>query len=117
MPSTSLIVALLTLGLASAGQVRIGEAPPDPAKERAQAIERAKAVLAEKLKLPEKDIAVESAKAATWSDASLGCPEKDRMYAQVVTRGWAVALKAQGCPHQVHVAGNRAVVCPPPAVR
>lgn len=112
MGTTSLLVALLTLGLGSLGQVKLGEPAPDPAKARAAAIERAKSHLADTLKLRAKDIAVESAKETTWPDASLGCPEKGRMYAQMVMSGWTVVLKAKGRLHEVHVAGTRAVSCP-----
>jgi hypothetical protein len=108
------IAAFLTIAapLACAAQVRLGDPAPNPEKARAEAIERAKTVLREALERPKaEEITVESAKAATWPDASLGCPEKDRMYAQVVTSGWTVVLKAAGQTHEVHVAGKRAVIC------
>jgi hypothetical protein len=111
MATTSLLVALLTLGVGAVGQVKLGEPAPDPAKVRAAAIERAKTYLAEALEVPAKELTVESAKETTWADASLGCPEKGRMYAQVVTSGWTVVLKAKGQTHEVHVAGKRAVTC------
>ncbi len=111
MASASLLIALLAIGLGSLGQVKLGEPTPDPAAARAAAIARAKSHLAEALKLPEKDITVESAKQSDWPDASLGCPEKGRVYAQVVTRGWTVVLRAVGRMHEVHVAGKRAVTC------
>ncbi len=113
MATTSLLVALLTIGLGSLGQVKLGEPAPDPAAARAAAVGRAKSLLAERLKVPQKAIAVESAKETTWPDASLGCPEKGRMYAQMVMSGWTVVLKAKGKTHEVHVAGSRAVACAP----
>jgi hypothetical protein len=108
-----LFTFLLMPGLAVCQDAPIGGTPPDPAKARAQAVERAKAHLAATLKVQEKEIVLESAKETTWPDASLGCPEKDRMYAQVVTRGWTVRLAADGRTHEVRVAGARAVICPP----
>ncbi len=84
----------------------------DTRKERERAVARAKTLLADKLGVEESKIAVESAKAATWPDAALGCPEKDHMYAQVVTSGWAVVLESQGKTHEVHVGRGRAVICP-----
>jgi hypothetical protein len=95
-----------------AWQVKLGEPEPPREEQRARAVESAKAHLAETLKLPAKEIVLESAKETKWPDASLGCPEKDRMYAQVVTPGWTVVLKAGGRTHEVHVAGKRAVSCP-----
>jgi hypothetical protein len=114
MPTGQFLVVLFAAAAlaASAQNPPIGGTPPDPAKARAQAIERAKAHLAETLKMPETAIALESAKETTWPDASLGCPEKDRTYAQVVTRGWTVCLEADGRTHEVRVAGRRAVICP-----
>jgi hypothetical protein len=39
----------------------------------------------------------------TWRDASLGCPEPGKMYAQVLTEGWrAVYQDAQGRRIEVH---------------
>jgi len=92
--------------------VKLGEEPADPAKEKAAAVARARAHLAKALKIEPERLTVESATPATWPDAALGCPEKDRMYAQVVTSGYKVQLRADGKTHEVHVAGSRAVICP-----
>lgn len=93
-------------------QVKLGEEPADPAKEKAAAVARARAHLAKALEIEPERLTVESATPATWPDAALGCPEKDRMYAQVVTSGYKVQLRADGKTHEVHVAGSRAVICP-----
>jgi hypothetical protein len=93
-------------------QVKLGEEPADPAKEKAAAVTRAKDHLVKTLEVRAEDVTLESATAATWPDASLGCPEKDRMYAQVITTGYKVVLKVEGKTHEVHVAGSRAVSCP-----
>jgi hypothetical protein len=42
------------------------------------------------------DVRIVRAEAVTWSDASLGCPEEDMMYAQVLTPGYWVVLEAGG---------------------
>ncbi len=86
---------------------------PDQQKAREQAIERARTWLHEKLDVDEAKMKVESAVAATWPDAALGCPQKGHMYAQVVTEGWAVTIEADGKTHEVHVSGRRAVSCEP----
>ena len=90
--------ALLLPALLLAQEVQIGGPAPDLGKERLQAIARARSQLSLKLKVPEAKIALESATPTTWPNASLGCPEPDRMYAQVVTRGWTVILKVTGRP-------------------
>lgn len=51
-----------------------------------------------------------------WPDTSLGCPEKGMMYAQVITAGYLVVLKADGKQYEVHTdRGRQAVVCDKPS--
>jgi hypothetical protein len=92
-------------------QVKLGEKAPDPAAARERAIERARKHLSEKLDIPAGEFDLVSANAATWSDASLGCPEPDRMYAQVVTEGHEIVLDARGTTHVLHVGPKRVVIC------
>lgn len=68
-------------------------------------------VLAAELKIPKDDILVESVRAVDWGDSSLGCPQPDRAYLQVVTPGHEITLRANGAVHVVHEADNRAFVC------
>ena len=91
--------------------MKLGEGPADANKARAEAIASAKAELSRALEVPLSNIALVSAAASKWPDASLGCPQPGRMYAQVVTRGWTVLLKADGNTHEVHVSRKRAVMC------
>lgn len=105
---------LLVPAMLLAQQDRIGGAPADPQKARLQAVGRAKVQLSLQLAVPESRMTLDSATAATWPDASLGCPEKGHMYAQVVTRGWVVRLRVADALHEVHVAGKRTVVCRAP---
>ena len=48
----------------------------------------------------------------TWSDASLGCPDPDMVYAQVMTPGYEAQVEVSGETYTVHMdeAGN-GVVC------
>jgi hypothetical protein len=49
-----------------------------------------------------------------WSDASPGCPEPGRAYAQVITPGYVVVLTPDGGATEdaVHTdSGQRAVIC------
>ena len=112
--ATVVLAAAIPMVL-SAQQVGLGGAPPDPAKERARAVERAKTALSRKLDVPISGVSFESAEPKTWPNTSLGCPEKDRMYAQVVTSGFAVLLGAKGTTHEIHVSARRVVFCPAPA--
>jgi len=50
----------------------------------------------------------------SWPDASLGCPEPDRSYAQVVTPGFLVELEAGGRIYRYHSDLRRVVPCDRP---
>jgi hypothetical protein len=103
--------AFETAAAAGETQVKLGEKPSDPAEARARAVERAKTRLSEKLDIPVAEIELVSAKAATWSDSSLGCPQPDRMYAQVLVDGHEVVLEARGQEHELHVGPKSIVIC------
>lgn len=112
MTTAFLALASVLLGVPMLfAQEQLGGPEVDRQKERLQAVGRAKVQLALKLQVRESKLTLDSATAATWPDASLGCPEKGHMYAQVVTRGWRVILQLDGVKHEVHVSGRRAVVC------
>ncbi len=81
---------------------------PDP---RAEAITLARTALAKELAEKPENLELEKAEAVDWPDASLGCPRKGEMYAQVITAGYRVTLRAGGKTHAVHVGNGRAVVC------
>ncbi|HEY3383669.1 MAG TPA: hypothetical protein VGK32_18040 [Vicinamibacterales bacterium] len=102
--------ALLVVPLALFAQSPGGGASPSE-KDKAAAVERARTFLSKKLEVPVERLTLDSATAATWPDASLGCPEKDRMFAQVLTNGFKVLFKADGKTHEVRVAGKRVVSC------
>jgi len=42
----------------------------------------------------ETDVRIESVQSVTWRDASLGCAQPDRLYAQVLVPGWKLRLQA-----------------------
>jgi hypothetical protein len=69
--------------------------------------------LAEELGVSPKQIEVLSVEKDEWPDASLGCPEPGRSYAQVVTPGYTVMLEAQGETFEVHTdrEGRIVVLC------
>lgn len=51
---------------------------------------------ADRTGIPTAEIEVVSVEAKTFSDAALGCPEPGKMYAQVLTQGFIVLLRAAG---------------------
>ena len=55
-----------------------------------------------------------SAEAVQWNDSSLGCRQPGQQYLQVITDGHVLQFSSgKGPAHQVHVAGETAVVCSP----
>ena len=54
-----------------------------------------------------------SFKPVEWSDASLGCPEPDLMYIQVITPGFRLAFEYEGQRYEHHTNqdGGRVVAC------
>jgi hypothetical protein len=55
---------------------------------------------------------VERVESQDWSDASLGCGERDKAYAQVITPGYRVIIAGGGKRLEYHTdARDRAVFC------
>lgn len=73
------------------------------------------AYLADELQIPRDEVELVSVQRAEWPDASLGCPEPGRSYAQVVTPGYRVTLSARGEQFEVHAdrQGQIVVICEP----
>ena len=76
--------------------------------------ERAAQLLAGELGVAVAGLKVVSTTAMTWSDASLGCPQPDMGYAQVVTPGYLVLFRdSEGTEYKVHTneGGSSVIVC------
>lgn len=71
----------------------VGKAP------NAEILLKCKTDLAQRFKVQARDITVLETQATTWPDAALGMPELDKMYAQVVTPGWKIILRAKNTPY------------------
>ncbi len=76
-----------------------------------KARETAIADLAKRLGIDAAAINVVSAEEVTWSDASLGCPEPGKMYAQVLTPGYKIVLEAQGTRYTYHGSQEKVFLC------
>ena len=88
--------------------------PPDgppSTGQRQPAVASALADLAARLKIGEGQIAVKSVEAVDWPDASLGCAQRGRMYAQVITPGYRILLEAGGKVYEYHASQTHAVLC------
>jgi len=71
-------------------------------------IERAKEDLVQATGAAADAISVVSTEEVEWSDTSLGCPDPDTMYAQVITPGFLVVLESDGNTFNYHTAADPA---------
>jgi len=70
--------------------------------------------VAEQLGMSATTLTLISAEEVVWPDTSLGCPQPDMMYAQVLTPGWRMVFRdTDGKEHLVNTTENRTdfVVC------
>jgi len=114
--SAATIIALLVLAAcqpitATPGTVESVEAREEPTQAvdlasmsavEQQLAARATEELAQELGVSPDEIAVVAVEAVEWRDASLGCPQPDTMYAQVITPGYRIVLQAGDETYEVH---------------
>jgi hypothetical protein len=67
--------------------------------------------LADHLDIPVTRISVDSVRSIDWPDSSIGCPQPDQAYMQVITPGHRIALRVEDKLYTVHEANGRAFVC------
>lgn len=67
--------------------------------------------LSERLGIDASDITVVEARAVTWGDSSLGCPEPGKLYTQVLTDGWLIVLEAKGTTYEYHAGSGDPFLC------
>ena len=67
-------------------------------------VERASEDLVQATGAESDEITVVSAEEVEWSDTSLGCPEPDGMYAQMITPGYLIVLETGGETYRYHSA-------------
>lgn len=94
----------------SGGMVTPTPSPEEPSAQAARAAALRAAAM--HLAIPEAQVRVERLEAREWSDASLGCPQPGRMYAQVITPGYVVVVAGGGKRLEYHAdSQGRAVLC------
>jgi hypothetical protein len=108
-------VGVLAMSILCAAVTGAGAGQDDA---EAAAVRLATRTLSEHLGVDEQSITLDEVVAVDWRDASLGCPEPGRSYAQIIMSGYRVTLSVKAeddeRTHSVHVAGTRAVVCERP---
>jgi len=76
-------------------------------------LEKVLSDLASRLYIKREEIEVVSVERVTWPDTSLGCPEPGKMYAQVLTPGYRIVLKAGGKTYEYHTdTRSHFTICP-----
>lgn len=87
-------------------------APEIPA-EYQDIAKQAVQIVASTLHVSPDEVTVVSVQKVTWSDASLGCPDPDMMYAQQLTPGYLVVTQVNGNTQNVHLNNKgKGLVCP-----
>ncbi len=74
----------------------------------------ARSDLAERLGVPEEEIAITGAAAVIWNDGSMGCPQPDMSYTQVLVDGARVTLSHDGSDYTYHQGGGALFLCEEP---
>ena len=73
----------------------------------------AQRLLAEQANLPVRRVRVVDVQAVVWPDTSLGCPQPDQGYAQVLVPGYRIVVEAAGEQVIFHTDFDRALPCAP----
>jgi len=81
------------------------------AGDRQQMVYMAKEDLSKRLGISVDSISVERVDQVDWPDSSLGCPEPGKVYAQVITPGYRILLKADGKTYEYHSGAMRVLHC------
>ena len=82
------------------------------ADQQQPAVLLAQTHLADALGCGVQEFSVTNVEDVEWSDSSLGCPQPDMMYMQVITPGSRITLERGGQQYVVHTdRGHRAVRC------
>ncbi len=70
--------------------------PFDLSEDAVEVVDTVRSLLAEEVGVPVDELTLLSIEAMDWRDASLGCPEPGKVYAQVIVSGWQVVFVDAG---------------------
>ena len=88
-----------------------------PARDQTEGLrlaEQARSDLAALLKVPKERVAINFFRPTVWPDASLGCPQRGKTYAQRETRGYLIELEHAGTIQEYHSDQTQVVTCARP---
>jgi len=75
---------------------------PTPSSKLEKLAEMAKKDLTQRLSIPYTRIELIDAQEVIWPDSSLGCPRPGMFYAEVLTPGYMILLRANGHDYEYH---------------
>jgi len=106
---------MLAIAVSQGGVVLAQAQTPTPSNQL-RLIEEAKADLAQRLSVSASEVILVSSRSVVWSNGSLGCPEPGMAYAEVLTPGYLVVLKAGEREYEYHSGrAGRIVYCADPS--
>jgi hypothetical protein len=88
--------------------------PSAPSPSELDPVQLALDTAADHIQVPVEQLVVLTVEPIDWSDSSLGCPEPDRAYSQVITPGFLVVVATDDGSTELHIhtdQGQRAVAC------
>ena len=84
--------------------------PSDLDPTATRMVQKAREHLMKKFNVSNDQITVFSVQRVTWPDASLGCPQPENLYAQVLTPGFQIMFEASGKTFSYHTDESDIVV-------
>lgn len=113
-PRTRRIDAVIAALVACASGAAAADRVPLVRPPLAEVIEAARADAARRSGLAAGAFEVIEARAVTWPDGSLGCPQPGMMYVQVITPGYQVVFDVDGVQYDIRAsAQGGALLCEP----
>ncbi len=86
-------------------------APDDMVFDQKKYLDKAISDLSDKLQVDQQEISIVSVERHNFNDASLGCPEKGKSYAQMIIAGYIIVLKYGDTDYVYHGGLDRVVTC------
>ena len=110
-----LMIVIISEGKISAGKMLVRPTPAPIVTVRdvsaGKYIVLAIADLSNKLKIEKEKIELISVDKKEWSNSSLGCPEENKMYIEMIVPGFIITLNLAGQNYIYHAGLERIVSC------